>query len=289
MIEVCDEKTEQKIYKPIDESIGETLLKKLNLENDYNDFLVLILKVKYSQDFLNFDIFGKTSLDYIFNAVSFCKTKIVEYNLEEDILKVIKQNLEDKKYVAVLFSDTPLLKRQTFFEILDYFRFKKLCALKFNRGFCFECEYLKSVDKIYNPQVQDFCEEDFFKVTDEKSFTLALNILKNRIISFHQNNGVIIKHPESTFIDASVNIEKGVVLENNVNILGNTTIKSNSKIGYNSSIKNCIIEKNCQIENSSILNTIIKENCKILDFCVIKNVTIDAGNTKTNEKIIGGE
>lgn len=269
------------------DNIGDTLLQKLNMENDYNNFLVLILKVKYSQDYNKFDMFGLTSLDYITSSVNFCKTKVVEYNLDDDIIKVIKQNLENTKYVAVVFSDTPLIKRRTFIEILDYFKFKSLCALKFNRGYVFDCEYLKSVEKIYNPHVQNFEEEDFIKVCDEKSFANVLSILKSRILSYHLLNGVIIKDLNSTFIDAEANIDKGVVLENNVSILGKSVVKEGSHIGVNSKIKNAVINKNVVIENAIVENAIIEENARVCDFSVVKNVTVFANKIIENEKIVG--
>ena len=269
------------------DNIGDTLLQKLNMENDYNDFLVLILKVKYAYDFNNLDMFGLKSLDYVNSSVNFCKTKIVEYNLDDDIIKVVKQNLEDKKYVAVVFSDTPLIKRRTFIEILDYFKFKSLCALKFNRGYVFDCEYLKNTSKVYNPHQQNFTEEDFIKIYDEKSFAEVLSILKNRILTYHLSKGVIIKDLNTTFIDAEVNIDKGVVLDKNVNILGKTVIKENSNIGFNSKIKNAIINKNVIIENSIIENSILEENVKVCDFSVVKNVTINSNKIIENEKIVG--
>jgi len=291
MIEILEKENKtqksefENLFDSKSESIGETLLKKLNLENDYNDFLVLILKIKYSRDFSTLDMYGLNAIDYITSSVNMCETKIVEYSLEDDIIKVIKQNLNNKKFVAVVFSDTPLIRRHTFLEILDYFKFKSLCALKFNRGYVFDAVYLKSVEKVYNPQVQNFSEEDFIKVVDEKSFAVCLETLKNRILTYHLNKGVIIKDLNSTFIDAEVNIEDGVVINNNVNLQGKTVVKQNTNIGSNVKIKNAIIEKDCFIDNSIIENSIIKENAIITDFSVIKNVTIEANEKITGENI----
>lgn len=284
MIDIIEKENEEKL-----ENIGDTLLQKLNLENSYNDFLVLILNVKYKHDFANLDMYGLKGIDYIKNAVSFCEYKIIDYDLNDDIIKFIKQNASDKKFVAVLFSDTPLVKKQTFMEILDYFMFKKLVALKFNRGFVFETEYLKSVEKIYNPQVQNFSEEDFIKVCDEKSFAYSLDVLKNRILTYHLNRGVIIENLQSTFIDALVNIDSGVIIKPNSFILGKTVIKNNVKILENSYIKNAVIEENSTIQNSIIENSAILKNCKVTDFCVIKNAVIEENQIISNEKIIRSE
>lgn len=266
----------------------QTLIKNLNTRIDYSNFLVLILKVKYNTDFSNLNMYGLKGLDYIKSAVNICETKIVDYDFNEDIIKKIKQNLNEKKYVAVVFSDTPLITRHTFLEILDYFKYKSLCALKFNRGYVFETEYLKSVEKVYNPQVQNFTEEDFIKVTDQKSFTYCNEILKNRILRYHISNGVIIEDLNSCFIDAEVNIESGVTICPNVCLKGKTTIKENSYVGFNSFIKDSLINKNCKIENSILENSVIELNCKVLDYSVIKNAKLNENSIVSNENIIGG-
>jgi NDP-sugar pyrophosphorylase family protein len=265
----------------------QNLLDNLKLEdNDYSDFLVLILRVNYKNDFTRLNMYGLNALDYILNAVNFCETKVVDYKLEDDIIKTIKANLNNKKYVAVVFSDTPLITRKTFNEILDYFKFKSLCALKFNRGYVFESDYLLKVEKVYNPHVQSFCEEDFLRVSDTKSFADVLSVLKNRILSYHLSNGVIIKDINSTFIDAEVNIDSGVILENNVILQNKTVIKENAKL-LNCKIKNSIVFKYADIENSILENAIIEENVKICDYSVIKNVTITKDSKIENKNIVG--
>lgn len=264
------------------ENLAKSLL--LNLKDDYTDFLVLILKPNYSVDYSNLEMYGIKGIDYIINAVQDFEIKKVDYNLEDDVIYTIKQNMNDKKYVLVLFADTPLIKKQTITNIIDYFLIKKLCALSFDRGYCFETSYLKSVDKIYNPQTQNFDEEDFIKVDSSKSFSLALDVLKNRIISYHQQNGVIFENSSSVFIDATVNIEKNVIIKNNVTILGKSIIRENCKL-VNSSLKRVIIEKDAIVENSIIESSVIGMGAKIKDFSIIKNANVKENSVLSNEKL----
>lgn len=265
------------------ENLVGTLLQ--NLKDDYTDFLVMILKPKYKTDYYNLEMFGIKGIDYILNAVQDFEIKQVELNLDDDVIKVIKQNLNSKKYVLVLYADTPLIKKQTIINILDYFLIKKLCALSFNRGYCFDTNYLKNVDKIYNPQTQEFEEEDFIKVDSSKSFSSCLEILKNRIISYHQQNGVIFENTNSCYIDAKVNIEKGVIIKNNVTILGKSIVRENS-ILYNCSLNRVILEKNTIIENSIIENSVVGMGAKIKDYSIIKNASVKENSVLTNEKIL---
>ena len=203
------------------------ILSELSLEEDYKNVLALILKPNYALDYSNFEMFGIKGIDFVLSACNMFETKIIDYDMKDDVIDVIKQNVSNKKYVLVLFSDTPLITKKTVTEIVDYFLIKKLCSLKFNRGFMFETNYLKSVEKIYNPLEQNFFEEDFVQVSSSSNYSQALEILKKRIITYHQNNGVIFLDPNSAFIDAIVNIEKGTLIGTNVKILGKSIIKEN--------------------------------------------------------------
>lgn len=274
---------EEKYGKEIEsENLAKSLLS--NLKDDYTDFLVLLLKPNYSVDYSNLEMCGIKGIDYITSAVQDYEIKKVDYNLEDDVIYTIKQNLNDKKYVLVLFTDTPLIKKQTITNIIDYFLIKKLCALSFDRGYCFETNYLKSVDKIYNPQTQNFDEEDFIKVDSSKSFSLALDVLKNRIISYHQQNGVIFENSSSAFIDATVNIEKNVIIKNNVTILGKSIIRENCKL-INSTLNRVIVEKDAIVENSIIESSVIGMGAKIKDFSIIKNANVKENSVLSNEKL----
>lgn len=266
------------------EILNKTVLENI-LENEYSNFLVLILKPNYKFDYSQLDMFGKKGMEYILDALENFETKIVDYDQSEDVLKVIKRNLNQKKYVLTLFSDTPLVRKQTILQIIDYFLLKKLCALTFNRGYVFDCEYLKSVEKIYNPQNQIFDEEDFVKIDSSSTFSLALDILRQRIVSYHQKAGVIFYNPKTATVDAEANIEQGVVIKNNVQILGKCIVRENVVLD-GATLKNSIVEKNCIVENSILENSVIFENSKVTDYCVIKNVDIEMNSNLSNEKII---
>ncbi len=261
------------------------ILGELSLEEDYNNILVLILKPSYEKDYSSLEMFAVKGIDYIKNACVNFETKIVDIDSKDDIINVIKHNLNNKKYVLTLFSDTPLLTKKTVHEIIDYFLIKKLCSLKFNRGFMFETDYLKKTEKIYNPLEQNFFEEDFFKVFDLKSFSVALKILKSRIISYHQSKGVVFLDPDSCAVDAVVNIESGVIVGENVKICGKSVVKENCKLN-SCCLNKVILEKNVCVENSIIKNSVILENCVIEDYSVIKNQTIKENKMISNEKIV---
>ena len=108
--------------------------------------------------------------------------------------------------------------------------------------------------------VTDFDKEDFCVVDDEEKVSLAFDILNERILSFHKQNGVVVLG--ESFIDADVEIEEGAV------IYPNNVIKGQSYIG-----KNVVLESGNQIEDS-----IICDDC-VLKMSYVQNSKIEQGKT----------
>lgn len=254
------------------------------LNSDKEDFLVLILKTTYKINFYSQKMFGLCGIDYILGAVNGYETKIVQFNKDQDVIDVIKQNLNSKKYVLVLFSDTPLITKNTINEIVEYFLIKGLCALKFNRGYCFQTDYLKGVEKVYSPNEQTFCEEDFLVVKDSISFSCCVNVLRKRIVEYHQNEGVLFLSPSTVSLDANANLDAGVIVGENVIVQDKCVIKTGCKLSC-CTLKKVILDENCEVCNSVIENSVVQKNCKICDFSVIKNKTILENNIISNEKM----
>lgn len=227
----------------------------------------------------NLSICGKTMRDWVKNAVQ--GMNVVEYEMDSkaDFLPIVKQNARGKKYTLVLFSDAPLIQHKTVQEIVEYFVLKSLSVLKFSRGYMFETSYLQTIDKLLNPQVQYFEEEDFITCYNMKQFALVSDIMRNRILGYHQRNGVIIIDPNSTFIDADASIESDVVIYPNNKIFGKTKISSGANLFCNNIIKNSIIMPNVKIENSNIDSSVIKSGCLVKNYSTVLNSILEENCT----------
>lgn len=267
------------------------ILKELKLEeiklydDDNTDVFVMLLKTKL--ELSEIDILGKSSLEWIRNSLKGYNFKEFEYN-NEDIVRFIKENVFNKKIVVVLFSNMPLLTKQTLDSYIEYFKIKKLSTLKMPKGFIFDFQYLLTVDKVYNPQIVNLFEEDFISLNSLTDLNLVFNTMKKRILNFHENNGVIIYDENSTIIEAEVNINSGVKIYPNNTILGETYLSNGVVLKGGNKIENSIIKDDCIIENSVIDNCIVEENSKILDYSVIKNkVVISENSTICNKTILG--
>lgn len=200
--------------------------KEENFEWVAEETLVVIIKAKGDIS-ANFDICGKKMIDWVALATSGCQQKIIEEPIEEEFLTTIKDLAEGYNFVAVFYSDTPLLKKKTFLQVMDYFCVRKMNVLKLLRGFVFKTSYLQTAKMLLSSNVDEFDKEDFMIINTPQKVSQAFKILNQRILQYHKNNGVIFFGEETIFVDADVEIEEGTV------IYPNNIIKGESFIGKN--------------------------------------------------------
>lgn len=266
------------------EPVSQPNLSNFNLDDAFSQTQVILLCVnnesfKLSEKTFNLKICGKAMNEWVKNAVQGMEIVEAEIDSKADFLPVVKQNVGNKKYTLVLFSDAPLLQYKTVQEIVEYFVLKSLCVLKFSRGYMFETNYLNTIDKLFNPQMQYFEEEDFICCYNLKQFALVSDIMHNRILGFHQRNGVVITDPATTHIDADVSIENDVLVMPNNKLFGKCKIEKGTVLKCNNIIQNSVIKQDCTIENSNITSSVIQEKCIIQSYCTIDSSILESGCT----------
>lgn len=240
----------------------------------------------------NLDILGIKMFEYVVKACE--ETPIlVHFDKEkQSVLQAVKPHLRDAEFTVVLFSDTPLITRKNVLNILDFVKNKGLNVCALTRGFVFRTEYLKRVDEIYSPSTYYFEEEDFLIANSFHSLCLASEMLKNRIVDFHSQNGVYFKDPASLYIEANVAIGKGTEIGSFVSLSGDTTIGEDVKIGNYSELKNSKVSSNVEICGATLdgayvfsgskiehgakllSQTAIKENCLVQEDTIISNAIV---------------
>ena len=187
----------------------------------------LVIVVKPTQGFsCEFDLCGKKMIDWVKMATYGCKQKEITEPAEENFLETIKRESEGFEFVAVLYCDTPLLKKSTFLEIMDHFSKNRMNVLKLKRGYVFRGEFLQNAKMILSTQVSEFGDDDFFVVNNSQSASFAFTTLQNRILQYHKSHGVTLLGENTIFIDADVEIDEGTI------IYPNNVIKGESVIGH---------------------------------------------------------
>ncbi|QQK08601.1 bifunctional UDP-N-acetylglucosamine diphosphorylase/glucosamine-1-phosphate N-acetyltransferase GlmU [Miniphocaeibacter halophilus] len=158
-------------------------------------------------------------------------------------------------------------------------------------------------DKISTFLIDDV--EEVYGINSKLQLSIAQEVLRKRINSYHMSNGVIMENPNNIFIEDSVIIGKDSEIRSGVRITGNTiigedcliygdTVIDNTKIGNNVTIKSSTIE-NSEIGDGTDIgpyahirpNSKLGKNIHIGNFVEVKNSNIDNGTKAGHLAYIG--
>lgn len=255
----------------------------------------IVLKVSYNNmgDTSTIEILGKTMLEWVCFSLGDSNCETVAYSDSVPLPILVRPYINrESDYTVILYSDTPLITRKTVLDAISVLKQKELNVLKMTRGYVFKTAFLLAIDKVYSETPYYFDEEDFMTAFNFKQVALVSDALKNRILSYHMNQGVQFEDPSSTFVGCDVIIGKGVKIGQGNIIKGKTIIKDHARIGSRNTIDNSVICENAFIESSYILSSVVGQNttvgpnaylrpgsvigsdCRIGDFVEIKNSKI---------------
>ena len=112
--------------------------------------------------------------------------------------------------------------------------------------------------------------EDIMGVNNRYQLSEANKIMQRRIVKKLMLEGVTIIDPDSTYIDASVTIEKDVTIYPGCILEGNTVIQEDSVIGPYSRIKDAKIDRGVKVQNSVVLESSVGEGTTIGPFAYLR-------------------
>lgn len=239
--------------------LPEEALAPQNFEWIGEEVLFVAVKVK-GNSHNNFDseICGRPMIDWVLMAGGKSEKVVIEDS--ENIINVLKNIKTEKQYIAVFYSDTPLINVNLFYKIMDYFVRNRLNAMTLLRGYVFKTSFLQAIDSFILGCLDKFDEKAFLQIKDASEFVKAEKFLQKRILDYHEKNGVAFFDKASVVIDADVEIESGVIIKNNNILKGNTYIGKNSILQENNMIYNSIIGDECKILACRIIDSKITNN-----------------------------
>lgn len=199
------------------------------------------------------DICGKTKLEWVQLACVNMLTKVVNEPDEDQFFATLKELSAGKKYVVVLYSNTPLIKQNTILEALDYISSKNVNALILPKGFIFKAEYLEG-GMMSTPVRKNIAPDQFEEIDSPNEISEACEKFWHEIRTFHKNNGVVLKGENTIFIDADVVIESGTIIEPNNIIKGRSTIGQNVVLKGGNYIENSAIAPGEILVRKTIIN-----------------------------------
>jgi bifunctional UDP-N-acetylglucosamine pyrophosphorylase/glucosamine-1-phosphate N-acetyltransferase len=95
--------------------------------------------------------------------------------------------------------------------------------------------------------------EDLAGINDRAQLAAATSEIGRRINVGHMIAGVTLEHPETTFIESSVQIGRDVIIEAGVHLKGRTVIKSGTRVGVGAIVIDSILAEGIEVRPYSIL------------------------------------
>lgn len=148
--------------------------------------------------------------------------------------------------------------------------------------------------------------EDVRGVNDPWELSIARGLINRRILESWARKGVQLIDPNSTWIDATVELAPEVVLDPGVILRGNTQIDACAVIGAHSVIKdskiseNVMIRPGCVIEGARLgagatvgpmahlrAETVVGEQCRVGNFVELKKTTLDSHTSVAHLSYLG--
>ncbi len=230
------------------------------------------------------EILGKTMLDWVRISLGDNPCRAVDYIDGEELPPLIRPYLDpDLPYTAVLFSDTPLITKKTVGEAIEELKSSGKNVIKMTRGYVFNTEYLYKSDKIYTEQTYYFEVDDFVTAFSFKQVALISDILKNRILDYHLEQGVQFEDISSAYIGCDVVLGKGVVIGPNNILKGKTVVKDGVKIVANCIIENSIIDEGAKVNSSQIYKSYIGKRTSVGPFAYVRPESVIGADCKIGD------
>ena len=254
--------------------LPQSLVKSVNFDWIKEEVLFVVVRANRKDVCSNFSslkLCGKTMTEWVLMAGGQCEKKVLED--DQDILSKIRAITTDKKIIAVFYSDTPLLDKNAFYRIMDYFSSRSINFLQLSRGLIVKRDFLLNNPSFMSSATGGYEDESLLVADSGRTLSFMHKYLNKKIVNFHIENGVVILGENTVFIDADCEIESGVV------IYPNNIIKGQS-----------VISAGCVLESGNIItNSILFPNVKCAS-CCIENSKIGQGNViKTGQTIINEE
>ena len=213
------------------------------------------------------DVCGKKIIDWTKNACKGSEIIEVEYNLQDNIFDIVKKHAKDKPVVCVLYADSPLLTQIVLNDVWNLFASSGESICRLPRGFIMQKQALsKPVSILDVKRIAEGYTKEFFAVNNLYAYQEVQTTMRQRIVAYFMEKGVVFRDIASVYIDADCDIEPGVIIFPNNNIYDGSQIKQGCVLYPNNTIINSTINKNCTLKGGFIENSIVESNTIIEAF-----------------------
>ncbi len=218
------------------------------------------------------DICGKKIIDWVKNACAGSEIIEVEYSIQDNIFEIVKRKAKDKAVVCVLYADSPLLNQYTLNDVWNLYASSGESLCKLPRGYIMQPKMLdKMVNMLTVKRIGESFSKEFFAVNTLYAYQEAQRTMRQRIVAYFMEKGVVFRDSETVYIDADCEIEPGVIIFPNNHIYDGSKIQEGCILYPNNTIIASVVEKDCVLKGAYIEKSIIKQKREVYAFEKIIN------------------
>ena len=111
-------------------------------------------------------------------------------------------------------------------------------------------------------------------VNDRAQLADLARVLRDRIVLQHLKNGVAVLDPQTTWIDADVQIAADVTVKPNTQLHGRTTIATGAVIGPDTTLTDTQVDAGATIRRSEVVGAVIGEGASVGPFSYVRPGTV---------------
>jgi bifunctional UDP-N-acetylglucosamine pyrophosphorylase / glucosamine-1-phosphate N-acetyltransferase len=140
--------------------------------------------------------------------------------------------------------------------------------------------YLTDVFNIFLDQgesIMTYCTEDVHEalgINSRAQLAQAEKVVRQRILTYWMEEGVTIIDPESTFVDAEVELSRDVILQPFTTLKGKTRVEEDAIIGPHTTLTDCSCGEACEVTHTVGNKAVIGERCSVGPFAYLRPGTV---------------
>jgi bifunctional UDP-N-acetylglucosamine pyrophosphorylase/glucosamine-1-phosphate N-acetyltransferase len=113
-------------------------------------------------------------------------------------------------------------------------------------------------------------DEEALGVDDRVKLAEAERRMRARILERHMRAGVTIRDPQTSYIDAAVELARDVTVLPGCHLLGSSKVAGNTTVGPDTTLRNATIGAECVVQSSVIEDSAIGERVRVGPFAHIR-------------------
>ena len=117
-------------------------------------------------------------------------------------------------------------------------------------------------------------------VNDRVQLAELARLLRDRLVTQHMRNGVAVIDPQTTWVDATVEIAADATIKPNTQLHGSTTIATGAVVGPDTTLTDTVVHPGARVRRSEVVGAIVGEDAEVGPFSYLRPGTVLGARAK---------